>query len=78
MTETFASDVEGGKEMRIKTAAMGGSYFDSACRMICTVVALTAFCFFAFHQNTVFRQENGLKECYTLDTVEQPIPEETA
>ena len=52
---------------------MGGSWFDSACRMLCTVVSLAAFCFLAFHQMTAYRTENGLNKCYVLDGIEQPV-----
>ena len=38
-----ASDAEQPTQKRIKTAAMGGSYLDSACRTVCTFIALTAF-----------------------------------
>jgi len=41
------SDAESNRK-KIKTAAMGGSYFDSACRLTCTVIALVAFSYFAF------------------------------
>ena len=70
-----ASDAEQPTQKRIKTAAMGGSYLDSACRTVCTFIALTAFSFFAFYHAEEYRKENGLTTCYTLQTVEAPVQE---
>ncbi len=52
---------------------MGGSWFDSGCRLFCTLVSVAAFCFLAFHQMTAYRSEYGLNKCYTEDGLEQPV-----
>ena len=70
MQDNIVSDAEQPTQKKIKTAAMGGSYLDSACRTVCTVVALTAFCFFAFYHATEYRTKNGLTDCLTLADVE--------
>ena len=72
LSESVASDAEQPTRKRIKTAAMGGSYLDSACRTVCTFIALTAFSFFAFYQASKYRKEHGLVDCYTTAESEQP------
>ena len=52
---------------------MGGSYIDSAVRLLFTALSLTAFCFFAFHQATDFRSQNGLYECVTVAESSNPL-----
>lgn len=52
---------------------MGGSYFDSAFRLVWTVIALVAFCFIAFFAHTTYRFDKGLKECRTADDLDVPL-----
>lgn len=60
---------------RIKSALMGGSYYDSGCRMLWTIAALTIFTYYAVYAMTTKREENGLLDCYTIGKKEQPVME---
>ena len=73
LKENITSDAEQPTKKRIKTAAMGGSYLDSACRTVCAFITLIAFCFFAFYRSDEYRIENGLTVCYTMLTLEYPV-----
>jgi len=54
---------------------MGGSYYDSGCRMLWTIAALTIFTYYAVYAMTTKREENGLLDCYTIGKKEQPVME---
>ena len=67
------SDMDRPSGNHIKTLTMGGSYCDSACRLVLTAVSLTTFSFFAFHMGTQFRKDNGLLECSVVSGQDQPL-----
>ena len=52
---------------------MGGSYFDSTCRLLLVTISLTTFSFFAFHIATQFRAEKGLLDCLIKGGQDLPI-----
>lgn len=72
VTETVQTDPKQAQH-KIKTAAMGGSYCDSACRLSCTLVSLSCFCIIAFYYATDYRAIEGLPDCYSIMSQDVPV-----
>ena len=58
------SDRETTVQKRMKFVAMGGSYLDAVCRILCTLISIAAFGYLSLYHMSTYRTEHSLNTCY--------------